>query len=109
MVDIKGFGLSLLKKKSGSTGNACNTGAYNINYSTIAAGHDAIKAGKVIDRLFGAIGDSINRDGNRTSRTLKDLFLTEDTKLGVKNYVVKNEDMVRELIKGIKEDLEIKE
>ena len=107
MVDIKGFGISILnKKKSSSTGS---TGAYNINYDTIAAGRDALIAGKIIDRLFGAIGDSIDRDGNRTSKTMRDLFLTEDTKLGVKNYVVRNENMVRELIKGIKEDLEIKE
>ena len=103
MVGIKGFGLGVLgKKKEPPSSGGKNTGVYNLSY-------DAIIAGKIIDRLFVAINDSIDRDGNRTSRTMKDLFLTEDTKLGIKRYVVENENMVRELMKGIREDLQVKE
>ena len=111
MASLKGFGLGglgvLSKKKdppSSSVGSVNNTGSkgvYNLSY-------DAIIAGKIIDRLFVAINDSINRDGTRTSRTMKDLFLTDDTKLGIKKYVVENESMVRELMKGIREDLQVK-
>lgn len=106
MVSIKGFGLGVLKKKDPT----CEVkGAYNIKYDSIVDSHNALMAGKVIDRLFVAINNSINRDGNRTSRTMKDLFLTNDVKNGIKDYVMKNNDMVKELLKGIREDLEIKE
>ena len=102
MIGIKGFGLGMLSKKKEPppSSDSKNTGIYNISY-------DSIIAGKIIDRLFVAINDSINRDGTRTSRTMKDLFLTEDTKLGIKKYVVENENMVRELMKGIREDLQM--
>jgi hypothetical protein len=115
MVGIKGFGLSglsmLSKKKDplSSPPSSGSKGVYNLSYDSIVDSHNAVMAGKIIDRLFIAINDGINRDGNRTSRTMKDLFLTDDTKLGIKNYVMKNNDMVKELLKGIKEDLEIKE
>ena len=116
MVGIKGFGLGILGKKkdisSSSTrdvGGVGSRGAFNINYDAIEASHDAAVAGKMIDRLFKVIGDSVDRDGNRTSKTLKDLFLTDDVKNGIKEYVMKNDNMVKELLKGIKEDLEIKE
>ena len=103
MVNIRGLGLGILKKKdcsSSSNSNSKSKGIYNLSY-------DALIAGRIIDRLFEAINESINKDGNRTSRTMKDLFLTEDTKLGIKNYVIENEDMVRELMKGIREDLQL--
>lgn len=113
MVGIKGFGLGILGKKkdisSSPTRDVGSRGAFNINYDAIEASHDAAIAGKIIDRLFGAINDSIEKDGNRTSRTMKDLFLTDDVKNGIKDYVMKNDNMVKELLKGIKEDLGIKE
>jgi hypothetical protein len=102
MIGIKGFGLGVLykKKEPPSSSDSKNTGVYNLSY-------DGIVAGKILDRLFVAINDSIDRDGNRTSKTMKDLFLTEDTKLGIKRYVVENESMVTELMKGIREDLQL--
>jgi hypothetical protein len=113
MVNIKGFGLGILKRKDSSSSSSNSgsniKGAYNIKYDSIVDSHNAVMAGRVIDRLFLAINNSINRDGNRTSRTMKDLFLTDDVKNGIKDYVMKNNDMVKELLKGIREDLEIKE
>lgn len=103
MVGIKGLCFGVLNKKkdsSSSNSSSKSTGIYNLSY-------DALIAGRIIDRLFDAINESINKDGNRTSKTMKDLFLTEDTKLGIKNYVIENEDMVRELMKGIREDLQL--
>jgi hypothetical protein len=110
MASLKGFGFGICKKKDppSSSGNE-SKGAFNIKYDSIIDSHNALMAGKVIDRLFEAINNSINRDGNRTSRTMKDLFLTDDVKNGIKDYVMKNNDMVKELLKGIREDLEIKE
>jgi hypothetical protein len=112
MVGIKGFGLSglsMLSKKKDPPSSTGSKGVYNLSYDAIVDSHNAVMAGKIIDRLFGAINLSIDKDGNRTSRTMKDLFLTNDVKNGIKDYVMKNNDMVKELLKGIKEDLEIKE
>lgn len=91
-MDIKDLKFGLWRKKQ------------NIRNDIIIS-KDTIVANKIIDRLFVSIDVCIDQDGDTKSKILRDALLTEGVKNGIKGWLAKRDDVIKELLDSIQQDL----